>query len=250
MNWIARRLRLWRNRRRKKADARGFDPRKVIAFEPSADDGRSYVDRVMERLDTGTVHPTLGPRLKPGAVDRARRYVDRLVNDGLGRQDRVVDYRCGTLRVGAFLIDYLDPERYFGLDLDQRLLDLGLQGLPAGLAGLKRPTLRVISDDVIASIAAVRPDTIFSLGVVQHIPPEELGVFFGNVSALAHDRTTIAIQVTKLLETPVRRSMNSWSHSLKSLESALRTTELALASFRSRDGREGFLMLRKGTTAD
>lgn len=249
MNWVVRRLRHWRNRMRKMTETRSFGSGKTGTYRTAADDGRSYVDRVMERLEAGTTHATLGPTLKPGSVDRARRYVDRLVREGLGRNHRVVDYGCGTLRVGAFLIDYLDPERYFGLDLDQRLLDLGLRNLPEGLAAAKRPSLQVISAETIASIAATRPDYIFSLGVVQHVSPEELAGFFGHVSALAHGGTSIEIQVTKLLDTPVRRSLNSWSHSMEGLERAFHSAGLTLKSFRSKDGLEGMLMLRKGAGA-
>ena len=172
--------------------------------------------------------------------------MERLVESGLTRQDLVVDYGCGTMRVGAFLIDYLDPGHYIGLDLDQRLLDLGLQGLPVGLAERKRPILRVISHETIASIAALRPSYIFSRGVVQHVPPTELGVFFGNVSLLAHDSTSIAIQVSKLAEMPVRRSTNSWRHSLKSIETAVAAAGLLVRAFDTRNGADGTFILEKG----
>ena len=112
--------------------------------------GDTYADRVIDRLDAGTVHASLGPKLKTGSADRARKKVNWLVKTGLKPNHFVVDYGCGTLRVGALLIAYLEPDRYCGLDIDQRFLDIGREMLPEGLANSKRPLLRVISPAAIA----------------------------------------------------------------------------------------------------
>lgn len=178
----------------------------------------AYTKNVIERMNAGKPHASLGPQLKEGSAGRARIIFERLVARGVEPTDYLVDLGCGTLRIGAHLIEFLEPDRYFGVDLDQRLLDLGRGMLPAGLVELKRPSLRVISDESLAAIAAFEPQWIFSKGVVQHISPGELGAFFGNISRMAGHRTTIVVQVSKLEETTTHVSPRTWSHSLTELE--------------------------------
>lgn len=207
--------------------------------------GATYIERVMDRLDAGKVHASLGPNLKSGSAYRARRTLDRLVERGLQPEHVVVDFGCGTLRIGAPLIDYLGPDRYVGLDLDQRLLDLGLRMLPARLAEEKRPTLRVISPESLAEVAAKKPDWIFSGGVMQHVPPEELGTYFGNISAVATSTTRIEIRVSKMKEVPARLSVNTWSHAMPQIEDAAKIAGLSLTKFKTTNGTEGSLFLAK-----
>jgi hypothetical protein len=204
-----------------------------------------YLASVIPRIEAGKTHPTLGRSLTPDAVEKARRTVDKLVQLGLGPNDLVVDYGCGTLRVGAIVMERQEPERYLGFDLDQRLLDMGLAGLADGLAATKRPRLFVISAETVAAVAAMKPDFIFSKGVLQHVPPTELKVFFDNISALAHAGTTIAIGVAKLVDVPQRRSRNSWRHSLASIETVVQASGLAVRSLDAHNRADGTLVLRK-----
>src|SRR6478609_5694580 len=63
-------------------------------------------------LATNKSHSSLGPNLKPGRIASARRTFERLLTYGIRPDETVVDYGCGTLRLGAFFIDYLDPALY------------------------------------------------------------------------------------------------------------------------------------------
>lgn len=207
--------------------------------------GETYVDRVMYRLDAGRVHASLGPNLKKGSAERARVTLDKMIDKGLKPEHVVVDFGCGTLRVGVALIEFLAPECYVGLDIDQRFLDLGRQMLPPGLDEAKRPILRVISAESIAEVAVKKPDWIFSGGVMQHVPPEELGTYFGNISALATDRTKIEVRVSKLKPASERISINTWSHALPEVEQAVKMAGLSLKTFRTRSGKDGTLRLEK-----
>ncbi|MCW5713097.1 MAG: class I SAM-dependent methyltransferase [Bauldia sp.] len=193
----------------------------------------------MLRLNAGKTHASLGPKLKPGSAERAQRTLDRLVERGLQPEDTFIDYGCGTLRVGALLINYLAPDRYIGLDIDQRLLDLGREMLSAEVTSEKRPTLRVISPETIDEVAARRPDWIFSNGVVQHISPEDLKVYFANMRTLATTQTKICIKVSKLEEKSARKSPNTWFHSLVEVEGAAKLAGLFVQNFTSTSGGTG-----------
>ena len=92
-----------------------------------------YAESVLDALSGKRRHASLGPKLVEGSEDHARKRFDELVAQGIKPSDTVVDYGCGTLRLGAHFIDYLDADRYIGLDIDDRIIAAGRDQLPADL---------------------------------------------------------------------------------------------------------------------
>ena len=77
------------------------------------------------RLAARAGHNSLGPRIKKERVESAERAFHSLVALGVRPGDKFVDYGCGTLRLGVLFIEYLEPDHYFGLDIDERILTRG-----------------------------------------------------------------------------------------------------------------------------
>ena len=169
------------------------------ALNPKGTFKEYYVAGVLDALAGKKTHANLGPLTCEGSLERAEVISRTLVSLGVTRSEVVVDYGCGTLRVGKSLIEYLEPSRYVGLDIDRRILDTGLALLPEGLAKQKTPIVDVINDEALDRIALLRPGWIFSKGVLHHVPPSDVGEFFGNISRLAHTGTKILIWA-RLLE--------------------------------------------------
>lgn len=74
---------------------------------------------------------------------------DFLVSEGLKPHHAFIDMGCGSLRAGVPLTNYLDPGRYYGVDISADLLDAGYQReiRPAGLdAKLPRENLAANAD--------------------------------------------------------------------------------------------------------
>src|SRR5262245_60024883 len=72
-----------------------------------------YADSVVNSISSGKEHASLGANLKrSGAGTFAW-----LLAQGIQPNDLVVDYGCGTLRIGGQLIKFLEAERYVGLDI-------------------------------------------------------------------------------------------------------------------------------------
>ena len=69
---------------------------------------------------------------------------DFLVAQGLAPGHRLLDVGCGPLRAGLHLVEYLEPGRYYGIEINQSLLDVGWEReLPEHLrARLPRDHLR------------------------------------------------------------------------------------------------------------
>ncbi len=84
-----------------------------------------YAECAANSLATNKSHASLGPNLRPGRAASARRTFERLLTYGIRPDDIVVDYGCGTLRLGTLFIEYLEADRYIGLDIDQRILAAG-----------------------------------------------------------------------------------------------------------------------------
>jgi trans-aconitate methyltransferase len=133
---------------------------------------------VLDALSGKRKHASLGPKLVEGSEDHAHKRFDELVAQGIKPSDTVVDYGCGTLRLGVRFIDYLDADRYVGLDIDDRIIAAGRDHLRADLVEAKRPVLEVISPQSLARA------WIFSNGVLPHVPPDHLNAYFTNLARL------------------------------------------------------------------
>ncbi len=69
-----------------------------------------------------------------------RMQLQILLKEGLYPDSKVLDIGCGCLRGGYWLIHFLDPGCYFGIEPDRRTLEGGMQTiLEPGLMDLKRP---------------------------------------------------------------------------------------------------------------
>ena len=48
-----------------------------------------------------------------------------MVEQGLERSSRLLDVACGPLRAGIHFVEYLDDGNYYGIDINETLLDVG-----------------------------------------------------------------------------------------------------------------------------
>jgi len=193
-----------------------------------------YAWQITRKLDSGRAHRTLGARrfdvdnvfgnvAKHDAHSlqcrRPDHLIDRIIELGLERGDVLVDYGCGSLRVGQHLIAWLDAEKYWGLDVTDRFFNDGLNMLEPGCDDAKRPQLRVINEQSLDEVRSARPDFIISIAVLKHVPEYELDTYFDNLCGLAQETTTLAITFSESA-TEKRISGKSWSwsqHRIKKL---------------------------------
>ena len=70
-----------------------------------------------------------------------RLQLDFLVEHGLTPDSCVLDVGCGALRAGIPLVGYLDPGRYYGIDINESLLEASYElELPSELRENSRAT--------------------------------------------------------------------------------------------------------------
>ena len=116
------------------------------------------------------------------------RWLEFLVDSGLKRSHRVLEYGCGSLRLGKSVIEFLEPERYVGLDITDFFYLAGIENYLGGvLLEAKKPWFGVIGSD---EHERIRGDFKFDIGfstlALMHVPPAEIDEYFRNVLELMH----------------------------------------------------------------
>jgi hypothetical protein len=178
-----------------------------------------YAERAVEVIKAGKPHRTLGANVTPEGRQAARLLFDTLISLGLERSDGLVDYGCGTLRLGRLLIEYLDAGRYLGLDIDDRILRAGCEMLSVELITEKKPSFSVISTDRIHLAVRNKPQWIIATDVLHHVAPFEIDEFFHNISIVVR-AGAIGFITCKKRSKVERLSTRSWGYNVEYLQGA------------------------------
>ncbi len=96
---------------------------------------------------------------------------DFLVSQGLKPNHTVLDVGCGALRGGVPLTEYLDADRYYGIDISQRLLDAGYdKEIAGGDLAAKLPRDHLFATDDFEIPFDVRFDFAIAVSLFTHLP--------------------------------------------------------------------------------
>jgi len=101
-----------------------------------------------------------------------RLQADFLISEGLNPDMKLLDIGCGCLRGGVHLIRFLQPGNYYGLDINESLLQAGydVELLRAGLQG-KLPRSNLLHENnFCASRLGVNFDMMLLQSVFTHLP--------------------------------------------------------------------------------
>jgi len=194
-----------------------------------------YVWQVGRKLDGGREHKSLGKRrivpqcmcgtrTKRGAaafVATGTVEFEELQLHGIRPHHRVVEYGCGSLRVGQHCIRYLSDGNYVGMDITDRFFLDGVDLLEPGLQTGKRPRFFIIDDNSIRKVAAWKPDFIFATAVTQHVPPFELSQYIERLSCLRHQHARLVLFFVAA-DREVRVKGKSWAYPPSRLVEILR----------------------------
>jgi SAM-dependent methyltransferase len=140
---------------------------------------------------------------------------------GITQNTKVVDYGCGSLRVGAHFIKHLAPGGYVGLDVVSDFYEMGKQVIGHDLIHEKRPTLAVISAASLADAAAFGADFVYSSAVAPRVHPDELQEYLRNLAAIAHKPGAVLVVHAALSDATARFKRFGWSHPLPVFEQGL-----------------------------
>jgi SAM-dependent methyltransferase len=208
-------------------DAFGRWDRQVEAFKktnPGASYTKYQMEKIAENLKRGASHPTLGRNIdghddwwEAGAASyRHYRKLFPIRDDS-----RVIDYGCGSLRVGAHFIRHLDPGCYFGLELASGLYEIGQEVIGEAMIAEKQPRFGLIGTPAVDSAAAFNADFVYSTSVAFHVAPDELDLYHANLVKLTAKPGATLFFDTKISEKPFRYRERAWAWPLEMYRTAL-----------------------------
>jgi hypothetical protein len=169
-----------------------------------------YASRIHRQISRGYFHPAIGQTAR--AVRARSELLDVLLAHGLKPFHTVVDYGCGSFRLGEPVIAYLEPGKYWGLDVVEDFMTMGLDLMDPDLVAAKRPNALLINTRNLAATRAAAPDFVVSWHVCSKVPPRRLADYFGKMISLMGSKTLVLVHFP---ETKRRRRQSrfSWSES-------------------------------------
>jgi hypothetical protein len=193
-------------------------------FHPGSTPEEYYARSIAGRVLRGD-HPAIGAQAR--SVRAPTELLDILLTYGLEPGHVVVDYGCGSFRLGKALIEHLDPGHYWGLDVIDEFLESGMALLEPELKAAKRPNARVISPENLAETAAARPDFIISWHVCSKVPPSRLTDYFGKIVSLMGPSGVALVHFPESARR-LRQSRFSWAETRETIARAIRQIDPAL----------------------
>ncbi len=174
-----------------------------------------YVHAVMKKIRAGAGHPAIGSASRP--VREHAELLEFLRKYGLQPGDVAVDYGCGSLRLGMAVIDFLEPGKYWGVDITDEFYKLGLEAADQDWLKAKAPKLGVINPETLAKVRADKPKIIGSWHVCSKVPEARLDSYIGNIISLM---SAGSIALIHFPETKERRQLSglAWSSPKSLLE--------------------------------
>lgn len=194
---------------------------------PDAEFSSYYTAVMCSALDRGRGHVHLGRRQWVKSVlssskgkewtpddfaERGREIYQRLAGYMTTPPRTVVDYGCGSLRVGQHFIRRLDSGHFWGLDVTDRFYNDGLALLEAGTVADKKPHVAVIDDEALAAARAARPDLVYSIAVLRFVPPNELETYWYRLLSLMAVRTVTVVEF-QMAPSDMRVLGKDWAYS-------------------------------------
>lgn len=203
---------------------------------PDVTFGQYRARQIYESIQRGRPHFSLGRHLtttSDGPQDfwtagaaKAAYYFRKM---RLKPHHRVIDYGCGSLRIGAHFIKFLEPGRYLGLDVVPEFFEMGKDLVGQEIMESKRPHLLTIDSSSIAEGARFRADFVFSAAVCTHVHPDEIAMYFENLSQLTVKPGAQLHLNATVSDKPRRVLYDAWAWPLEFYRRSLPALELVRA---------------------
>lgn len=200
-----------------------FEQRRLT--EPNLTFAEFYAQLALEIVKSGESHPTLGQKLDEGVEwsnAGKKRFSLFWSIASLNEHSRVIDYGCGSLRIGQHFIRALEPEHYVGLDVIDGLYRVGSELLEDDVMDVKRPFLGRIGNPADeARAAGHNADLVLSSAVAFHVHPDELGVFSRNILEFSKKPGCIVLFDAVIFDSEIRYAHRGWSRTLRQYKDVL-----------------------------
>ena len=141
----------------------------------------SYYRTVMRYKAARSLDVAVGSRSSEQGAEFGQMQLSYLVKHGLVPTDRILEIGCGNLRAGRFLIDYLEPGNYYGIDISPEILLSAQQVIVQDRLQSKVPQLTFTNDLTLAFLPAGYFNVVHANSVFTHCPIEIIEECFAHV---------------------------------------------------------------------
>jgi SAM-dependent methyltransferase len=111
-----------------------------------------------------------------------RRQLGFMKSRGLEPHHRLLDVACGPLRAGICFVDYLEPGNYYGIDINQSLLDIGYERELPGQLREKLPRDHLRATQRFDVDFGVEFDFALAQSLFTHIPLNDIRLCLARVA--------------------------------------------------------------------
>jgi SAM-dependent methyltransferase len=110
-----------------------------------------------------------------------------MVAQGLQPGSCLLDVGCGPLRAGIHFVDYLEPNNYYGIDVNESLLEAGYDVELTESLRAKLPRAHLRSTDRFDCDFGVQFDFAIAQSVFTHIPLNDIRLCLHRVAQELHE---------------------------------------------------------------
>lgn len=141
---------------------------------------------------------------------------------GLDQDDVLLDIGCGNLRGGRYMIEYLSPRNYTGIDISEKAIHRGRENIEQWGYSNKEPTLFVNKNMKFLEFDPNSFDYVFANSVLTHISEKYIRECFANLGRILKNDAVAALsynhseQADKSLTKTVKNS-NIYRYSYEEL---------------------------------
>jgi SAM-dependent methyltransferase len=206
--------------------------RKFKRRNPDVSFAKYAMDRVVRRMENGSVtNPDAAltialcnpEKFWEAAEPKAQKWFKTMA---LKKSNRMIEYGCGSMRLGAHFIRYLDPGCFFGMDVVAGFYEVWRDTIGAELAAAKKPKLAVIDERAIQDGIAFGADIVCSNTVCVHVHPDEIDEYFDNMIRLTAKPGARLVFNAVICDRPHRFEFNSWAWPLDFYKERMKTLDL------------------------
>ena len=150
-----------------------------------------------------------------------------LTSEGLSPEHVFVDLACGALRLGQFLIPYLRPGHYWGIDGEESLIKSGLDNeFNFDVIAQRRPNFIITYDFDLDSVGSF--DYAMAQSLFTHLTLSDIGRAFAALARIArpHSRFYFTFFEGDSSSNPTHSSHanKAWRYNIEELRSAAEST--------------------------
>lgn len=132
----------------------------------------------------------VGGQTAPLWFGLGKRQYQFLISQGLRPHHRFLDVACGSLRLGQFLIPFLDEGNYFGLEGEPWLVEAGLRReLFYDLADIKKPTFGYGYDFDLSFVEGF--DYAIAQSLFTHLTSSDVALCLNNLRERSHSESRL-----------------------------------------------------------